>query len=230
MPAVVAINAFPGDNASEIDVVREVALEAGARDAVVATAFRATAVRARRSWPERSGPRPRTARPTSASWSPEDATLRERIEAIATRVYGADGVDFSGEAGKQLHEFERLGYGELPVCMAKTRAVAQPRSGAQGPADGLPGADSRRATFRRGRIRDRLLRRHADDARAAVPAVGRARRHRRERRDSRSLLGSRCDRARPLCFILLRQRAGRSHLLRRSGRQRPSQRRRCPRC
>jgi len=52
--------------------------------------------------------------------SRDDATLEERITRIATRVYGADGVDFSGEAAKQLHEFERLGYGHLPVCMAKT--------------------------------------------------------------------------------------------------------------
>jgi formate--tetrahydrofolate ligase len=50
----------------------------------------------------------------------DDASLTQRIEAIATRVYGADGVDISGEAQKQLHEFERLGYGHLPVCMAKT--------------------------------------------------------------------------------------------------------------
>ena len=52
--------------------------------------------------------------------SREDATLEERITRIATRVYGADGVDFSGEATKQLHEFERLGHGHMPVCMAKT--------------------------------------------------------------------------------------------------------------
>jgi formate--tetrahydrofolate ligase len=52
--------------------------------------------------------------------SREDASLAQRIERIATRVYGADGVDLSGEARKQLREFERLGHGHMPVCMAKT--------------------------------------------------------------------------------------------------------------
>ena len=49
-----------------------------------------------------------------------ESTLVQRIEAIATRVYGADGIDLAGEAAKQLGDFERLGYGQLPVCMAKT--------------------------------------------------------------------------------------------------------------
>jgi formate--tetrahydrofolate ligase len=53
--------------------------------------------------------------------TPPEASLAERIEAIATTVYGADGADLLPEASKQLHEFERLGYGDLPVCMAKTQ-------------------------------------------------------------------------------------------------------------
>jgi formate--tetrahydrofolate ligase len=46
--------------------------------------------------------------------------LREKIETIATRIYGADGVDFTPAALAQLENFEKAGYGELPVCMAKT--------------------------------------------------------------------------------------------------------------
>ncbi|HEX2400878.1 MAG TPA: formate--tetrahydrofolate ligase [Mycobacterium sp.] len=119
IPAVVAINHFPGDKESEIAVVRDMAVKAGAGDAVVAKHFEQGGVGAedlaRSVW----------AAVTSDGANfhqlvPPGTGLSAQIEAIATRVYGADGVDFSGEAAKQLHEFERLGYGDLPVCMAKT--------------------------------------------------------------------------------------------------------------
>jgi len=120
IPAVVAINHFPTDRSSEIEVVRRAALAAGARDAVVADHFTAGGAGAedlaRAVWS--------AATDGSAEFrllTPDGTPLRDQIEAIATRVYGAAGVDFSGEAAKQLHEFERLGYGSLPVCMAKTQ-------------------------------------------------------------------------------------------------------------
>ena len=50
-----------------------------------------------------------------------DCTLTEKIEAVARRVYGADGVDFAPAAAKELKRLEELGYGSLPVCMAKTQ-------------------------------------------------------------------------------------------------------------
>ena len=78
------------------------------------------AVPGQRSSPGLSGRRRRKGAPDFRFLSREDASLEERITRIATRVYGADGVDFSGEARKQLHEFERLGHGHMPVCMAKT--------------------------------------------------------------------------------------------------------------
>jgi len=120
LPAVVAINAFPSDKPSEIAVVQRMALEAGASAAVVSDHF----VRggagaedlARAVWAVAQ-----EGAPDFRFLSREDATLEERITRIATRVYGADGVDFSGEASKQLHEFERLGHGHMPVCMAKTQ-------------------------------------------------------------------------------------------------------------
>jgi formate--tetrahydrofolate ligase len=52
---------------------------------------------------------------------PDDLSLRDKIEVIARRVYGADGVDFVGTAPRELSRFEKLGYGHLPVCMAKTQ-------------------------------------------------------------------------------------------------------------
>ena len=50
-----------------------------------------------------------------------DAPLTEKIKAVARRVYGADGVDFAPAAAKELKRLEELGYGKLPVCMAKTQ-------------------------------------------------------------------------------------------------------------
>jgi formate--tetrahydrofolate ligase len=51
---------------------------------------------------------------------PEGATLREKIETIATRVYGASGVEYDMEAARQLRNYEKNGFGQLPVCIAKT--------------------------------------------------------------------------------------------------------------
>jgi formate--tetrahydrofolate ligase len=51
----------------------------------------------------------------------ENLSIRQKIEAIAKKIYGADGVDFVGNAGKQIDELEALGYGNLPICMAKTQ-------------------------------------------------------------------------------------------------------------
>jgi len=50
----------------------------------------------------------------------DEMPLTDKIETIATRVYGADGVDFAPAAAKALAEYDRLGYSHLPVCMAKT--------------------------------------------------------------------------------------------------------------
>src|SRR5688572_12742692 len=120
IPAVVAINAFPTDQPSEMAVVREAALAAGARAAVVTDHFQHGGAGAedlaRAVWD--------AAQSDGEGFrflSRDDATLEERITRIATRVYGADGVDISPEAAKALDEFERLGYGQMPVCMAKTQ-------------------------------------------------------------------------------------------------------------
>jgi formate--tetrahydrofolate ligase len=51
---------------------------------------------------------------------PDTASLRDKIAAVATRVYGADGVNYSSQAAAQLDTYERAGFGHLPVCIAKT--------------------------------------------------------------------------------------------------------------
>ncbi len=120
VPAVVAINSFPTDTPAEVAAIREVALAAGARDAVVATHFvdggKGAAALAEAIWAAcQSG---------DASFQllyPDDMALADKIEVIATRIYGADGVDYLPAAAKSLRQFEEMGYGRLPICMAKTQ-------------------------------------------------------------------------------------------------------------
>ena len=114
---VVAINAFPEDFASEHAAIREVAERAGARVAVC-THFGEGgrgAVELAEAVAEASQ------EPTDFRFLyPDEATLREKIETIADRVYGADGVDYSPAASRQLDTYERNGFGQLPICIAKT--------------------------------------------------------------------------------------------------------------
>jgi formate--tetrahydrofolate ligase len=51
---------------------------------------------------------------------PDGASLREKIATVATEIYGADGVDYTPTASRQLDGYERNGFGDLPVCIAKT--------------------------------------------------------------------------------------------------------------
>jgi formate--tetrahydrofolate ligase len=100
---VVAVNAFPTDHDSEHRALREVAEEAGVRVAVC-THF------------ARGG----KGAVELAEAVAEAASLRAKIETVATRIYGADGVDYDLTASRQLDAYERNGFGRLPVCIAKT--------------------------------------------------------------------------------------------------------------
>jgi len=115
---VVAINAMPEDFASEHAAIAQIATSMGVRWAV-ATHFAnggagaaelAEAVAEAASEPSEFG-----------FLYPLDASLRQKIEVIATRLYGAEGVDYSPLAARQLDEYERNGFGALPVCIAKTQ-------------------------------------------------------------------------------------------------------------
>jgi len=120
VPAVVAINSFPTDTPAEVEAIREVALAAGARSAVVATHFvdggsGATAL-AEAVWDATEDP--------SRSFQllyPDEMSLTEKIETIVTKIYGGAGIELLPTARKQLKQYEDLGYGHLPVCMAKTQ-------------------------------------------------------------------------------------------------------------
>ena len=120
VPAVVAINAFPTDTPGEVAAIQEVARAAGARDAVVTTHWadggRGAEALAHAVWAAAE-----EGAPDFRFLYPDDAPLRDKIEAIATRIYGADGVEYQPAAAKALKLYEELGFGHLPVCMAKTQ-------------------------------------------------------------------------------------------------------------
>jgi formate--tetrahydrofolate ligase len=119
VPVVVAVNSYPGDTDAEVAAIREVALAAGARDVVVSRHFAEGGAGAedlaRAVWAAAE-----EGAPDFQLLYPDDLPLREKIEAVAVRIYGARGVDELPAATKAIKLYEELGYGNLPVCMAKT--------------------------------------------------------------------------------------------------------------
>ncbi len=114
---VVAINAFPEDHAADLAAVREIAEEYGARSAV-STHF-ADGGRGALELAEAVAEAAKEPSQFQLLY-PDEATIKEKIEAVATKVYGADGVDYSNAANKQIATFTDNGFGHLPVCIAKT--------------------------------------------------------------------------------------------------------------
>jgi len=114
---VVAINAFPTDYESEYDVIRQVAEEMGARVAVCNhfSEGGAGAVELAEAVAEAAE------EPSSFQFLyPDSASLREKIEVIATKVYGAKDVEYNPQAARMLDSYENSGFGGLPLCIAKT--------------------------------------------------------------------------------------------------------------
>jgi formate--tetrahydrofolate ligase len=114
---VVAINAFAEDFPSEHDAIREIAAGVGVRTAVC-THF----VNGGKGAVELAEAIVEAAEePSEFRMLYEDsASLRQKIETIATEIYGADGVDYLPLAARQIDTYERAGFGRLPVCIAKT--------------------------------------------------------------------------------------------------------------
>ena len=118
IPAVVAINRFPTDTEAEIELVKKMAQQAGAEQAILAehwakggkgAAELAEAVVAA------------CERPSNFQFLyPLDWSIKQKIEKIATDIYGADGVIYEPQANQQIKSFEQAGLGNLPICMAKT--------------------------------------------------------------------------------------------------------------
>jgi len=115
---VVAINSMPTDFASEHAAITELAASMGVR-AAVCTHF---AEGGRGAAELAEAVAEVAAQPNSFHHLyPAQASLKDKIEAIAAKVYGADGVDYTAQASKQLDGFEKNGFGSLPVCIAKTQ-------------------------------------------------------------------------------------------------------------
>ena len=119
LPCVVTVNSFPTDTPEEIALVKELALNAGAETVVPHNGFGqgghgaedlARAVVAACDKPN-----------TFAQLTPDGTPIVKQIEAIATKVYGASGIDLQMQAVKDLERIEKLGFGTAPVCMAKTQ-------------------------------------------------------------------------------------------------------------
>ncbi|MHB0884421.1 MAG: formate--tetrahydrofolate ligase [Bacillota bacterium] len=118
LEVVVAINQFDTDSDKEIQFIHDRAIKAGAADAVLSQVWakggaggKALAEAIIKA----------TDKPSNFHFLyPLEASIKEKIETIATKVYGADGVDYSPLAEKRIKLYTKLGYANLPICMAKT--------------------------------------------------------------------------------------------------------------
>lgn len=119
VPVVVALNAYPDDKQSEIEAVREIALAAGAEDMAVSTVFadggRGGEDLARKvvAAAERSQAKPQFLYPL-------EQPIKQKIHTLASTIYGAEDVSYTDLASEQIASFEANGFGNLPICMAKT--------------------------------------------------------------------------------------------------------------
>jgi formyltetrahydrofolate synthetase len=118
IPVVVAVNSFADDTSAEVELVREAALAAGAEDSVVS-----------RHWMEGGEGAKALAeavvkaveKPTDFKFLyPLDWSIKKKIETICKEIYGADGVDYEPEAEAKIELYTKLGFDDLPLCMAKT--------------------------------------------------------------------------------------------------------------
>jgi len=121
LPVVVAINAFPTDTPAENEAVKEVALAAGAKDCILSTHFAhggagaEALARALKAAADEGAPDFRMLYDASTP-------LVAKIETLAKRVYGAEGIDVAPAAARELAALEKDGFGHLPICMAKTQS------------------------------------------------------------------------------------------------------------
>ncbi|MBR6430753.1 MAG: formate--tetrahydrofolate ligase [Oscillospiraceae bacterium] len=118
LPCVVAINAFPTDTKAELDLVEKKCKEYGVNVALSEVWAKggeggvALAEEVLRLCEQ----------PNEFSYSYElDASIEEKINAIATKIYRADGVNYTANAKKQIAQLTALGFDKLPICMAKTQ-------------------------------------------------------------------------------------------------------------
>ncbi|BAK48226.1 formyltetrahydrofolate synthetase [Clostridium sp. SY8519] len=119
LPAVVAINKFPTDTDAEVTLVREKCKEMGVNVALSDV------------WANGGKGGEELAKEVlrlTEDGAKEihytydlDLPIKDKIQAIATKIYGADGVDYTAKANREIKKFEELGFGNLPICMAKNQ-------------------------------------------------------------------------------------------------------------
>ncbi len=118
LPVVVSLNEFPGDTAEEIELIRQKCAALGARVALSQVWAKGGA-----------GGLELAEQVIAAAESPSqfkplyelEQPLKQKIETVCSEIYGADGVNYSAAADEMLSKYEELGYGNLPVCCAKTQ-------------------------------------------------------------------------------------------------------------
>ncbi len=118
VPVVVAINRFVHDTDAEVALVRELAAKAGADEVALSDVWAEGGEGGR----ELAEAVVRAAdKPSDFKFLyPDEASIKEKIETIATEIYGADGVDYSPAAEAKVKLYEEMGLSDLPICMAKT--------------------------------------------------------------------------------------------------------------
>jgi formate--tetrahydrofolate ligase len=119
VPVVVALNYFPTDTDKEIRFVLDRAVKAGASAAVLSKVYSQGGeggIDLAKALIETIEKNPSTFH----HLYPLDISIKDKIETIATKVYGADGVDYTPVAERQVRRYTRLGFDKLPICMAKT--------------------------------------------------------------------------------------------------------------
>ena len=118
LPVVVAINAFPTDTAEELALVEEECKKRGVN--VVLSEVWAKGGKGGQALAEEVMHLCQTESKLTFAYDVKES-LKQKITDIATKIYHADGVEFTPSAAKQLQQLEELGFGELPICMAKTQ-------------------------------------------------------------------------------------------------------------
>ena len=118
IPVVVAVNSFTTDTDAELEMVRKYAVSMGAEDSVVT-----------KHWAEGGDGAAKLAEAVVAACEkpsnfeflyPLDWSIKQKIEHISKTIYGADGVSYEPLAEEQIANYEKAGFGNLPICMAKT--------------------------------------------------------------------------------------------------------------
>lgn len=130
IPAVVAINRFPTDTDNEVALLKTLAIQAGAEQAILAE-----------HWAKGGAGAAELAEAVVAACEkpsnfqflyPLEWSIKQKIEKIAKDIYGADGVSYDAAANQQIKNFENAGLSHLPICMAKTHLSISHEAGWKG--------------------------------------------------------------------------------------------------